>query len=316
MGGLTRMFSEFAVYAEGLTKLYGRQAGCQDVTLAVSPGQVFGFLGPNGAGKSTFVKVLAGLHAPTAGFAYLFGHPAGSLAAGRLLGFVPELFGVPTWPNATELLRYYGSVSEVPAGDLSRRIDEVLERVGLPLPVKQKRVGEYSKGMRQRLCIAAALLHRPRLLLLDEPTSALDPVGRREVRDLIVSLRSEGVTVFLNSHLLSEVEQVADQVAIISAGRIVMAGTPDQLLAGSCTVTLRADPVTPALELRLAQLGRVTRDPGGRLLLQLNHPDGLRQVAAAVHAAGATLLELTPQRHTLEELFMDVVLAKEANPGA
>jgi len=303
-----------AIQADRVTKLYGATVGCQNVTLAVEAGQVFGFLGPNGAGKSTLVKVLAGLHRATSGSAYIFGYPVGTPEAGRLLGFVPELFGMPTWARAGDLLRFYGQVSDVPARELSRRIDEVLERVGLSPHLRSARVGSFSKGMRQRLCIAAALLHRPRVLILDEPTSALDPVGRREVRDLILALREEGVAVFLNSHLLSEVEAVADSVAIIRAGCIVMSGTPADLMGGSLVARLRADPFTPALERSLGELGRVEHQAGGRVLLHLRREEDLAQVAPRVLAQGAVLLELIPQRQSLEDLFMAAV--GEVEPDA
>ncbi len=305
----------YAILTDGLTKRYGKAVGCENVSLAVPPGVVFGFLGPNGAGKSTVVKVLAGLHAATSGTAHIFGHPAGSLAAGRLLGFVPEMFGVPVWPSAAELLRFYGNLSDVPARELEHRIDEALMRVGLPVDVRSKRVGGFSKGMRQRLCIAVALLHRPRLLLLDEPTSALDPVGRREVRDLIVSLRQEGTTVLLNSHILSDVEMVADQVAIIRSGRIVMAGTPAELVGGSVTVTVALSQLTPALERSLSALGRLEHQSAGRVLLHLNHAGDIGEIARAVVQAGAQLTELTPHRQSLEDLFLVAMDSRDPHEG-
>ena len=299
--------SQLAIQTDNLTKHYGKTVGCQDVCLAIPAGQVFGFLGPNGAGKSTVVKMLVGLHAPTAGTASIFGHPAGTTAAARLLGFVPELFGVPLWPTAAELLRFYGEVSEVETGMLAGRIDAVLEQVGLPLTVKQQRVGSFSKGMRQRLCIAAALLHQPRLLILDEPTSALDPVGRREIRDLIARLRTEGHTVLLSSHILSDVEMVADHVAIIRQGRIILDGRPTDLASHSMSVTLRVDHLTPAVTHALSALGGLDSREDGLLRLQVRRVEDLGEIAAAVVGAGARLLELTPQRQSLEDLFMGAV---------
>lgn len=310
------MSHQLAIMTEGLTKRYGKSRGCEGVSLAVPAGQIFGFLGPNGAGKSTVVKVLAGLHAPTSGSASIFGHAAGSPAAGRLLGFVPELFGVPVWATAHEMLCFYAQVSEIPAREIASRVDESLQRVGLPAGVGKQKTGAFSKGMRQRLCIAAAMLHRPRLLLLDEPTSALDPVGRREIRDLMLSLRKEGTTILLNSHILSDVEMVADRVAIIVAGRIIMAGPPSELVVGSLSVRLHADPVSPELERSLARLGRLEQQGAGRLFLHLNRHEDLGQVAQAVVASGAQLLELTPQRRSLEELFMTAVDEKGAAASA
>jgi ABC-2 type transport system ATP-binding protein len=212
--------------ARGLEKRYGRTEALGGVDLEVHEGQLVGLLGPNGAGKSTLVKIACGLVRASAGSIELCGAPAGSLAARRAFGYLAELFRFPSWMSADELLTLHQRLVGSTRGATER--SELLELVGLP-HARETRVGAMSKGMQQRLGIAQALVGSPRLLLLDEPTSALDPAGRRVVRGLLEELRRRGTSVLLNSHLLSEVELVCDQVVIVDHGRVVAAGTPDQL---------------------------------------------------------------------------------------
>ena len=209
-----------------LRKRYGKLDALRGVGLEVAPGELFGLLGPNGAGKSTLVKIACGLVRPTAGSAEIAGAPAGSPAAHAALGYLAELFRFPEWLTADELLALHQSLARSEGGAAERA--ELLSLVGLT-EASGKRVGAMSKGMQQRLGIAQAMVGSPRLLLLDEPTSALDPAGRRTVRRLLEELRSRGVAVLLNSHLLSEVELVCDRVAIISRGEVVAAGSPREL---------------------------------------------------------------------------------------
>ena len=215
-----------ALAVTDLRKVYGRTEALRGVGLEVGEGELFGLLGPNGAGKSTLVKIACGLVGPTSGTAHIAGAPAGSLTAQRALGYLAELFRFPDWLTADELLALHQRLSESPGGAAERA--ELLELVGLT-EAARKPVGQMSKGMQQRIGIAQAMVGSPRLLLLDEPTSALDPAGRRTVRRLLEELRSRGVAVLLNSHLLSEVELVCDRVAIIARGEVVAAGTPAEL---------------------------------------------------------------------------------------
>ena len=188
-----------------LTKRYGPKLACHEINISVGAGEIFGFLGPNGAGKSTCIKMLTGLTVPTSGSGAVLGRPLGDVLARRKMGYLPEQFRYQAWMTGEELLQFHCQLYKLPKSEW--RVGEVLRRVGLEGQGKVK-VGGYSKGMQQRIGLAAALLPRPELLFLDEPTSALDPIGRKEVRDIISSLRDEGTTVFLNSHLLSEVESV------------------------------------------------------------------------------------------------------------
>jgi ABC-2 type transport system ATP-binding protein len=215
-----------ALAVSDLRKSYGRTEALRGVALEVGEGELFGLLGPNGAGKSTLVKIACGLVRPTAGSAHVAGAPAGSLPAQRALGYLAELFRFPEWQTADEVLGLHQRLAGSPGGAKERA--ELLELVALT-EATDRPVGEMSKGMQQRLGIAQAMIGSPRLLLLDEPTSALDPAGRRTVRRLLEELRSRGVAVLLNSHLLSEVELVCDRVAIIARGEVVSAGTPAEL---------------------------------------------------------------------------------------
>ena len=215
-----------ALAVSDLRKSYGRTEALRGVALEVGKGELFGLLGPNGAGKSTLVKIACGLVRPTTGSAQIAGAPAGSLPAQRALGYLAELFRFPEWQSADEVLALHQRLAGSDGGAKER--GELLELVGLS-PAADRPVAQMSKGMQQRLGIAQAMIGSPKLLLLDEPTSALDPAGRRTVRRLLEELRSRGVAVLLNSHLLSEVELVCDRVAIINHGEVVAAGTPAEL---------------------------------------------------------------------------------------
>jgi ABC-2 type transport system ATP-binding protein len=215
-----------ALSVTGLRKAYGSVQALRGVDLELGTGELFGLLGPNGAGKSTLVKIACGLVRPSAGAVEVCGSPAGSPEAHAQLGYLAELFRFPDWCTADELLVLHQELTGSRGGRAERR--ELLELVELG-HVPDRRVGAMSKGMQQRLGLAQALVGTPRLLLLDEPTSALDPAGRHTVRALLERLRERGVSVLLNSHLLSEVELVCDRVAIINDGEVVAAGTPAQL---------------------------------------------------------------------------------------
>jgi ABC-2 type transport system ATP-binding protein len=216
-----------AVFAcQELSKRYGQTVALAEVDLQVEPGELFGLLGPNGAGKSTLVKIACGLVRPGSGRAEVAGAPAGSAEARAAIGYLAELFRFPGWLRADELLELHQRLAGSRGGEAERA--ELLALVGLA-DAAATRVEAMSKGMQQRLGIAQALVGSPRLLMLDEPTSALDPVGRRIVRDLLLELKRRGVSVLLNSHLLSEVERVCDRVAILVGGQIVAGGSPAEL---------------------------------------------------------------------------------------
>jgi ABC-2 type transport system ATP-binding protein len=215
-----------ALELRGVAKRYGRLHALAGVDLDVGDGELVGLLGPNGAGKSTLTKIACGLVRPTTGTALVAGAPAGSAAARRSIGYLAEMFRFPGWATADEVLELHQRLAGSSGG--ARERTELLELVALA-DARHRPVEEMSKGMQQRLGVAQALVGTPRVLLLDEPTSALDPVGRRTVRALLEELRSRGISVLLNSHLLSEVELVCDRVVILLAGRVVAAGAPAEL---------------------------------------------------------------------------------------
>jgi ABC-2 type transport system ATP-binding protein len=301
-----------AIETRGLRKVYGEKVAVEDVTITVPTGEVFGFLGPNGAGKSTTMKILLGLAAPSAGTARLLGQPLGSIAARRRIGFLPEQFRFHDWLRGVEFLDFHGELCGLSRPERRRHIPEVLDGVGLA-GRGQDRLRTYSKGMLQRIGLAQALINDPALIFLDEPTSALDPIGRREVRDIIRALKARGLTIFLNSHLLSEVESVCDRVAIIDRGRIVRQGTLDDLLRESLDVdltlgaldaaTLRLIEIYGALE---AVAGDGRRD-GGEVRVRLDDFADVPVLVDALVRAGIAVYGVTPHRRSLEDVFLGSV---------
>ncbi|MFF2483302.1 ABC transporter ATP-binding protein [Paenibacillus sp. NPDC058071] len=218
-----------AIETKQLTKDFGDGRGIRDVSLRVEPGEAFGFLGPNGAGKSTLVKMLAGLIAPTSGEAKLFGQTVGTVEARRLLGYLPELFRYPNWLTGEEVLRFHAELCGIRPDEAKKRIRKLLDDVGIGRRGGDRLKG-YSKGMQQRLGLACALVGDPDVVFLDEPASALDPVGRHEVRALLGELRGRGKTIFLNSHLLEDVEQLCDRIALLNNGSILANGPLNEVL--------------------------------------------------------------------------------------
>jgi ABC-2 type transport system ATP-binding protein len=269
--------------AKGLEKRYGRTEALAGVDLEVGEGQLVGLLGPNGAGKSTLVKIACGLVRASSGSVEVCGAPAGSPHARRSLGYLAELFRFPSWMSAEELLTLHQRLAGSTGGAAERT--ELLELVGLP-HARATRIAAMSKGMQQRLGIAQALVGSPRLLLLDEPTSALDPAGRRVVRGLLEELRRRGTSVLLNSHLLSEVELVCDHVVIVDHGRVVAAGTPDQLRRQGGVEVETAAGTRVFGDARRADVPRIVRE---------------------LVAAGEEIYEVRVVASSLEDVYLEVV---------
>ena len=245
-----------AVWCSGLHKRYGKQTAVQDVSFSVGRGQVVGLLGPNGAGKTSVIKMLLGLVQPDAGEVLLLGRSGRDPASRAHVGYLPELFRYQPWLTPLEVLDLHVRLAGASVPEAERR--ETLAVVGLAGRTRD-RVGGFSKGMQQRLGLAVALVAKPELVVLDEPTSALDPIGRADVRDILLALRDDGVAVLLNSHLIGEVERVCDRVVILDKGRVAAAGTLAELL-GRREVRLRLDGAGPEAWERLAQVGEVSRD--------------------------------------------------------
>lgn len=295
------------IEVESLTKWYGNKRAIEGVDLSVRAGKIFGFLGPNGAGKSTVVKILTGLVAPTSGRVEVLGSRPGDVRAKQRIGFLPEHFRFPDWLSATELLRFHGRLYGIKRGDLSSSIGEILELVELRDNAGQ-RIRAFSKGMQQRLGIAQALIGRPDLVFLDEPTSALDPLGRREVRQILLRLKDSGVTVFLNSHLLSEVELVCDEVAIIDRGRIIRQGTLTELLERRLILKFEVDRMPKSVILDFeGRFGVVSKDGNSGYRVNLKKKADVPEVASFLLKCGLRLYGLQTEHLTLEDLFCETV---------
>jgi ABC-2 type transport system ATP-binding protein len=275
------------------------------VSFTVGRGEVVGLLGPNGAGKTSVIKMLLGLVRPDAGEVLLLGQPARDPRSRARVGYLPELFRYQPWLTAAEVLALHTRLAGVPVPAKERR--ECLAMVGLADRAGD-RVGGFSKGMQQRLGLAVALVARPELVILDEPTSALDPIGRADVRDLVLSLKARGVAVLLNSHLIGEVERVCDRVVILDKGRVVASGTLPELL-GRREVRLRLDGVNPQAEARLAAAGEVTRDGDAfTIALPTDHDiDIVPDLVADLVRLGVRIHAVEPGRISLEQRLLDIL---------
>ena len=299
-----------AVWCSGLRKRYGRRQAVEDVSFEVRRGEVLGLLGPNGAGKTSVIKMLLGLVRPDAGDVMLLGRPATDPTARSLVGYLPELFRYQPWLSASEVLRLHVRLSGVDVSPDEQRA--CLSLVGLADRAGD-RVGGFSKGMQQRLGLAVALVARPELVVLDEPTSALDPLGRVDVRDIVLELRSRNVAVLLNSHLIGEVERVCDRVVILDRGRVAASGTLAELL-GQRELRVQLTEVSPAAEALLAATGAVDR-AGDWFTVALPVDDDATAVPDLVRdlvALGARVHAVEPGRISLEERLLGILRAGPA----
>jgi ABC-2 type transport system ATP-binding protein len=328
--------SDPVIQTRELRKTFGAKVAVADLTLQVPRGEVFGFLGPNGAGKSTAVKMLLGLVRPNGGEARVLGYPPGHTPTLARIGFLPEHFRFHEWLQATEFLDLHGKLYGMSADARRKRIPEVLELVGL-IEHARRQLSGFSKGMLQRIGLAQALLNEPDLVILDEPTSALDPFGRILVRGIIHELKARGTTVFLNSHLLGEVEATCDRVSFIREGVVLRTLSLHDLQTENLHVELRVDAVTPQLlavlsdlvvewrfldtdpaEMLPYNLGEAKHDTAtavvtaNALELTLQHEEMLPVVAERTIASGAKLYALTPHKVSLEQLFLEIVGSEDS----
>ncbi|WP_324276640.1 ABC transporter ATP-binding protein [Blastococcus brunescens] len=294
-----------AVWCSGLRKRYGRQTAVEDVSFSVARGEVLGLLGPNGAGKTSVIKMLLGLVRPDAGEVLLLGRRASDPRSRSAVGYLPELFRYQPWLTPREVLDLHVRLAKADVRASERQ--ECLALVGLADRAGD-RVGGFSKGMQQRLGLAVALVARPELVVLDEPTSALDPIGRVDVRDLVLALKSRGVAVLLNSHLIGEVERVCDRVVILDKGRVAASGTLAELL-GQREVRLRLAGVDGRIEDRLRAAGSLTRS-GDWFTVQLTADDDGVTVPDLVRdlvGLGVAVHAVEPVRISLEERLLAVL---------
>ena len=301
------------IETQGLRKQFGPTVAVSDLSLQVREGEIFGFLGPNGAGKTTSVKLLLALVAPTSGTGQVLGAPLGDRAARARIGFLPEHFRFHETLTATELLRFHGRLYGLRGASLEARVDRLLTRVDL-IDAADRPLRGYSKGMLQRVGLAQALLNDPQLVFLDEPTSGLDPLGRLLVRDIMSELRADGVTVFLNSHLLGEVEATCDRVVFVRRGRVV----EERRLSGPIEVLdleLRVAPVTSAIVEGLSRFGSHIVQPRPDVItLRTENEAAVPAIVSWLVQQGVQIHAVQPRRKSLEDVFLDV-MGDEERPG-
>ncbi len=303
---------EYAIETEGLTKVFrGRFSGRElravdEISLRVPVGSTYGLLGPNGAGKTTFVKTVLSCTHATAGRAMAFGRDTRNPEARRPIGYLPENHRFPTYMTGWDMLDFYGALSGMDTAVRRKKIPEMLNLVGLDERAHHLRLGKYSKGMLQRVGLAQALIHSPKLLVLDEPSDGVDPVGRKQIRDVLHSLEQQGVTIFLNSHLLAEVELFCREVAIIQKGKLALSGTVQELTSGS-GYRIEGLHVPERLETELRARARSFAANNGSLALLFATREEANQAVDLLRAGGCEIESLARSRSTLEEVFMKTV---------
>ena len=303
--------SEYAIKINNLTKRYSGLWSQQPVdavknlNLEVHRGEIFGFLGPNGAGKTTTIKVLLGIIYPTSGEAYVLGRPAGDPQNHYKISYLPENPYFYDYMTGREILHFYARLFGIPEPERSRRVDALLDRVGLSRAANQP-LRTYSKGMLQRIGLAQCLINDPELLILDEPTAGLDPIAHIDIRDLILELRSQGKTLFISSHQLSDVEIVCDRVAILNRGELVRMGKLEDLLSGG-HVEMIAEKVPETVLEPIRQLGGRPSLHDGRLIVEQPDDGSIDRVIDLVRAHGGHIISVKPYRRTLEDLFVETI---------
>ncbi len=296
----------FAIETDEIRKIYGDKVAVRGLTLQVREGEAFGFLGPNGAGKTTSLKMLLGLVKPTSGRASLFGTPIGDPFLRSKIGFLPEHFRFHEWLTGKEFLGLHGRLYGMQHQLLQSRTSELLELVGLS-GSSNKQLRTYSKGMLQRIGLAQALLNEPRLVFLDEPTSGLDPAGRRLVRDIIRKLRNQGTTVFLNSHLLSEVEITCDRVAFMKHGEVLRVDDLKKLASGETTVLIRATGINDSVLQGLEHWSQEVNTTDQGVALKVPNESVLPEIARYLVQQHVDIYSIQSEHLALEDLFLRVV---------
>jgi ABC-2 type transport system ATP-binding protein len=307
--------SEWAISTRGLTKVYrGRITAVSDLTLRVRKGVAFGLLGPNGAGKSTLVKTLLSIVHPTAGTGALFGRDIRRPEARQGIGYLPEKPSFPPYLTGRGVCRYLGQLLGLGGAELEHDIDQQLSRVGMT-DAADRLTTKYSKGMAQRIGLAQAMLGQPRLLVLDEPTDGVDPIGRHEIRELVRELSQAGTTVFVNSHLLQEVEQMCDEVAIMNRGQILRQGTVNEIRA-----TVKSRPGQRRVRFATGPLGsaqaaiekRFGKTPTDKKQFELDLPDEqVTEVIDLLRQHNVAIYAVEPERGSLEAAFIDLITAED-----
>jgi len=298
------------IFTSGPLKRFEVRA-LEDVSINVSKGEIFGLLGPNGAGKTTFVRILLGITYPSSGDALLFGEPVSHHQNKKKVGFLPENHRYPMHFSGKGVLRYFGILSGIERPLLSKRIDELLHLVNMS-QWRRMKIKKYSKGMLQRIGLAQALINDPELLFLDEPTDGVDPVGRKEIRDILKRLRNEGKTIFLNSHLLSEVELISDRVAILKKGQVIKSGTVDELTITGDEYEIRYDGnIDDALLNKIKSIDGTVRIENGTLFIAAESKETVNSVLDTLRSNGIFVKSMSQHKSTLEDSFINLINEKQ-----
>lgn len=295
---LTKIFKPVWPWQKAATVL-------SDVSFTVKQGEIFGFLGHNGAGKTTTMKILLGLLKGTSGSAEVLGAPAGDVTVHARIGYLPESPYFYDYLTAEEFLTFYGNLAKLSPATIRSRVPEMLRRVGLE-EARHRQLRKFSKGMLQRIGLAQAIIHDPEFVILDEPMSGLDPMGRKEVRDLILSLRDQGKTVFFSTHILSDVEMICDRVGILARGQVLALGRIEELVGGQDAQSIEVvcqGIVGDDLDVVKRCAHRVLQR-GNRCLVVLQGEDDLEEVLSVVRSAGGKLISVHPHKGSLEEVFV------------
>jgi ABC-2 type transport system ATP-binding protein len=302
-----------AIEVNNLTKIYKANRRTLEVTalnnfsLSVARGEIYGLLGPNGAGKTTLIKTLLGIVHPTSGSAEMLGHPISDYKIKRKIGFLPENHRFPNYLSAEQTLKYFAELSDVGIKNIDAQIDKLLSLVKMS-QWKRTKISKFSKGMMQRLGLAQAMMNNPELIFLDEPTDGVDPIGRKEIRDVLTNLKNNGTTIFLNSHLLSEVELVSDRVAIMNSGKLIKEGTVEDLTTSKESYIIET---TNTVDNNLLQTTfenvSIKLETQNKLIINVKDNLELNFVIDKLRKDGVNIKTISIQKHSLEELFMTLI---------
>ena len=307
------------IEVNNLTKIYSGSfkrnnvTALKNLTLQVDSGLVYGLLGPNGAGKTTLIKILLGITFATEGDCKLFGKDIKDYRLKKQVGYLPENHRFPNYLSAEEVMKYFAALGGYENKDINKRIDELLYLVRMD-KWKKVKIKKFSKGMMQRLGLAQAMLHEPKMIFLDEPTDGVDPVGRKEIRDIIADLKSQGKTIFLNSHLLSEVELISDRVAILNRGELIREGTVEELTTTKETYKISLDRVIPETDIneKLKEYNIILNEKGDYSAV-VGNPETLNRLIDRLRGESYNILSITPQKNTLEDMFISLINNSEKN---